>query len=189
MQRPSRLSPLARRLALALLVLCALPSSVVAADSVPLARTPLRIAAQARWEGRPFASYRITVRVESQNRSCFQEVEVRDGRNAVTRDSCRTFWLSALTVTRLFDLSSRLERAPECSPSVQPCACQRLRLGGVSFDEQLGFPTQLTLQRWVRPNPGHVDFWRHLFDQHALPPCNELGAAVRLTVVAVAPLV
>jgi hypothetical protein len=184
-----RPSPLAQRLALLLLILCTLPGSALAATNVPLARTPLRLRAQERWAARPFENYRITVRVESQNRACFQEVEIRGERNAITRDSCRTFWLSALSVTRLFDLSTRLERAPECSPAVQACACQRMRIGGATFDDQLGYPTQISLQRWVRPNPGHFDFWRHLAEQRALPPCNDFGALVRLTVVALTPLV
>jgi hypothetical protein len=190
MQRTTpRPTPLARRLALLLIVLCALPSSAFAANALPMARTPLRLHAQARWAARPIENYRITVRVESQNRACFQEVESRNARNAITRDSCRTFWLSALTVARLFDLSSRLERAPECSPAIQRCACERLRIGGATFDERLGFPTQVSLQRWVRPNPGHFDFWRHLAEQRALPTCGEFGSLVRLTVVAFTPLV
>ncbi|MBC8078146.1 MAG: hypothetical protein H7Y32_18860 [Chloroflexales bacterium] len=190
MQRVSlRPSPLARRGALLLIVLCVLPAGVAFAATAPLARTPLRLAAQARWSARPFENYRITVRVESQNRACFQEVEIRGARNAITRDSCRTFWLSALSVARLFDLSSRLERPPECSPVVQSCACQRLRIGAASFDERLGFPTQVSLQRWVRPNPGHFDFWRQLFEKRALPACGASGALVRLTVVALTPIV
>lgn len=181
--------PLARRLALLLAILCVFPGGAALAANVALSRTSLRLQAQARWSARPFENYRVTVRVESQSRTCFQEVEVRGARSILTRDSCRTFWLSALSVARLFDLSTRLERPPECSPGAQNCACQRLRVGSASFDPQLGFPRQVSLQRWARPNPGHFDFWRGLFEKRALPSCGAAGALVRLSVVALVPIV
>jgi hypothetical protein len=169
---------------LVLLINCAL----LAAEYFPLSRKAQRLAAQQRWSTRALGDYRVALRVESASRICFQEVEVRGSDQTMLRDTCNMFWLSALSVSRLFELGSRLERNPECSPSSQNCVCQRVRAGQVVYDNELGFPSEVALWREVRPNLAHLDYWRRLWKARAIPPCNSSTRGLRLIVVSLTPL-
>jgi len=158
--------------------------------AIDLPQTPgaRRAAAQNRWAARPFSVYRLALRVEFLNRVCFQELEVQGERiQQIVNDTCRVSWFSSLTISRLFDISQRLEQAPTCYPDAQPCACRLLRLGSIDYDAQLGYPSAITYRREVQPNWWHADFWKRLWDRKKLPSCGP-ARITRIIVISFTPL-
>lgn len=147
-----------------------------------------RAAAQNRWAARPFASYRIALRVEFLNQSCFQEIEVQGERVAKTiSDTCQTSSFSSLTAGRLFEISQRVEQAPTCYADTEPCACRQLRIGKIEYDETLGYPHVIAYQRVVQPNWTHLDFWKRLWTRRSLPSCG-LTRSTRIVVLSFTPI-
>jgi hypothetical protein len=147
-----------------------------------------RAAAQGRWAARPFASYRIALRVEFLNQACFQEIEVQGERVAKTiSDTCQTSSFSSLTAGRLFEISERVEQAPTCYADSEPCACQQLRIGKIDYDTELGYPREIAYRRVVQPNWTHLDFWKRLWARRSLPTCG-LTRSTRIVVLSFTPI-
>jgi hypothetical protein len=157
---------------------------------IDLPQTPgaRRMAAERRWAARPFSAYQVALRVEYWNRVCFQEVEIHGERvQKILSDTCQASSFSSLTVTRLFDISERIEQAPTCYPDARPCACRLMRIGTIDYDAQLGYPRKIIYRREVQPNWSHPDFWRRLADRRELPSCGQ-ARSLRIVVVSFAPL-
>lgn len=176
-----------RRLAVVLggLLACAL----LALSVWPVSPDRAQAQALARWDARPFRSYRIAVQIQRSDALCLQELEVRgDGTASALRDTCGASWFSRLSVARLFDFGSRAEQAPSCYPSPQLCTCQQLRVGLVQYDQRLGYPALIDYERRLRPNLLSVDYWQFLWQQRRAPNCEPASRPVRLTVIALSPL-
>ena len=154
----------------------------------PETRRSQRMEAQELWETRPFKNYRVMVEIERMQRICFQEIEVRDHRVRAINDTCDISWLSSMTVPRLFEFSSWMERAPDCYPSSGNCPCQRLRVGRIQYDPVLGDPQEIAWQRQVQANVDHLDFWRRLWEGRTLPNCNTTARPIRIVVLSLVPL-
>jgi hypothetical protein len=147
-----------------------------------------RTAAQGRWAARPFASYRIALRIEFLNQVCFQELEVQGERVAqIVSDTCQASSFSSLTIGRLFEISERTEQAPTCYSDSEPCACQQLRISKIDYDKQFGYPLGIVYQRVVQPNWTHFDFWKRLWARRTLPSCG-LTCSTRIVVLSFAPI-
>src|SRR4051812_24035693 len=117
-----------------------------------------RLAAQELWAARPFTNYRVTIAIERMQQVCVQELEVRDERAQAINDTCDISWLSSMTVPRLFEFSSWMEHAPDCYPSSGNCSCERVRIGRIVYDPQLGYPQQIVWERRVEMNLDNLDF-------------------------------
>jgi hypothetical protein len=180
--------PITRQALIAGLVLFVLSCALLGARAWPQLPSELRAAAQSRWAARPFAAYRVGLRVEYWNRVCFQEIEVRDERvRRVISDTCLTSSFSMMTVPRLYQMSERLEQAPTCYADAQPCACRLMRIGKIEYDPRLGYPSQIVYRREAQPNWTHLDFWKHLWQQRELPACGT-SRTTRIIVISFAPL-
>lgn len=165
-------------LACALLVAVSLPS-------LPLVR---RIDAESRWAERPFADYRIAVRVEASGTTCTQELETSGERiRRIISNNCRLSWLSLMTVARLFEISERLEQPAPCYATLQTCLCHRIRTGDVRYDARWGFPSTIVYRREVRPNLAGLEYWRRVWETHHLPNCGPSDQQVRIMIVALTP--
>lgn len=148
-----------------------------------------RLSAQARWAARSFSGYRIMVQIKYANTTCFQELEIRDEQvQRLFHDTCKMSWLSSLTVARMFQLSERIEFAPECYPSSEPCPCQRTRVGFVDYDAELGYPHVISYRRLVRPNLLHLDYWKRLWQSRELPDCTAISRNLSIEVQSLMPL-
>jgi hypothetical protein len=148
----------------------------------------LRAAAQKRWQGQPISGYRATVQIERPDDLCLQELEVRGSLVNVVRDTCRPSWLSRMTVSRLFELSQRLDLPSECFPSNQDCSCRRVRIGQAVYDEQLGYPLVLEWRRELQPYWQHIDYWGSVLSKGALPSCGPAVMATRVVVLSLTPM-
>src|SRR5262245_30497358 len=148
-----------------------------------------RMEAQQRWVARPFANYRVTVRVESANNICFQDLEAEgDHLRRIVHNTCISSWFSLLTVARMFEIGERLEWAPACYPSSRLCACQSVRVGSITYDERLGYPLAIAYSREIRPNWTAIDYWQRLWELKRLPSCGPLSRSMNITVVSLTPL-
>jgi hypothetical protein len=169
----SIIKPLTRRALIASTLAILLSCLLIGAIDLPQTPAARRASAQSLWAARPFSAYRMALRVEYLNRVCYQEVEAQGERiQKVLNDTCRVSWFSSLTVSRLFDISQRLEQAPTCYPDSQPCACRLVRLGTIGYDAQLGYPSEIAYRREVQPNWWHADFWERLWERKSLPTCG-----------------
>jgi hypothetical protein len=163
-------------------------------SGVTLMQTPsleplTRQQAQGRWDARPYRDYRLVVQIERLEVTCFQELNVRVGREVeVVRDTCQQSWLSRMTIARMFELSERLDLPPECFPSSSDCACQRVRVGQTEFNSELGYPVRLEWQRVLQPHWQHVDYWRTAIERRALPSCSSTVQPIRITLLHIAAL-
>lgn len=147
-----------------------------------------RIAAQSRWDTRSFTNYRVTIEIERLRRVCFQELEIRNDKATTINDTCDISWMSSMTVQRLFEFSSWMERAPDCYPSSRNCPCQRVRIGEIEYNPQFGYPQRIAWERQVQANVDHIDFWRRLWETHALPQCSSSAFPIRMDVVSLVPI-
>ena len=85
-----------------------------------------RMDAQRRWSARPFANYRVTVRVEYWGTMCSQDIESAGEKlHRIVRNDCRVSWLSLMTVAQLFEISEGLEHPTPCYVATQTCSCYR----------------------------------------------------------------
>jgi hypothetical protein len=103
-----------------------------------------RLAAQQRWELRPFSGYRIVSRMGE----CMQRGEFRGERIVrVERHEC---FDRIRTVETLFALVERMEAwglsTPRCAPS--GCVCRETRAVEVEYDEHLGYPRTIRLHKF-----------------------------------------
>lgn len=145
--------------------------------------------AENRWAAQPLAGYRMVVQVERARAICYQELEVRGPQSVLmVRDTCSPSWLSNLTITRMFELSRRLELPPECLPSTRDCICQRERVGQVEYDAAMGYPQMITWQREMRPNWQNLAFWLRAWETRAMPACTTVTLPVRVIVLGLTPL-
>lgn len=161
---------------------------LMAFAGLPETRAERRIAARSVWGALPHDSYRIVIQAALTGRTCMQEIEVHTMTLNILRDTCGSPWLSTLTVDRLFELSSRLEAAPDCFPSKQNCMCHRVRTGIVQYDPEMGFPTMISWRRELRPNWQHPDYWLRAWEARALPNCSIPARTLKLDVVSLTPL-
>lgn len=158
---------------------CALMAFV----DLPKSRAERRLAARDIWMAQPLTRYRMVIQATFSGRACVQEIEVRDRVLYAARDTCGSPWLASLTIDRLFELSTRLESAPDCFPSQRNCLCHRVRVGAVQYDPDLGFPTSIVWRRELRPNWQDPAYWLHAWEARALPKCTMPMRPLRLDVV------
>lgn len=152
-------------------------------------RNTQRMNALERWKAQAPNDYRIVVQIRLATLTCFQELEIRGGEIAGTiHDTCNRSWLGDLTIERLFELSTRLERPPECFPSSQDCVCQRLRVGNIDYNPRLGYPQILDWRREVRPNWIHTDYWERLWTTRNISPCTSARQRLYIAVTSLTPL-
>jgi hypothetical protein len=178
-----------RRTILTCLIMLLLSSALIGISSNAKTRSGIRQDAEARWQTHMPKNYRLAVRIERLARRCFQELEVREGMPlTVLRDTCSPSWLSNITVPRLFELSQRLEQAPECLPSSSDCVCRRVRIGQIEYDEQLGFPRSIYWRRENQSNWQHLHYWQDIWDRRTLPTCGANTQFIRITVVSLTPI-
>ena len=129
--------------------------------------------AQARWHARPFASYRIAIRVEYGGNSCTQELETQGEQlGRIVANSCRVSWIGLSTVARLFEISELLDRPTPCYTLVQSCSCYRVLQRAIAYDPQLGYPQAIVYRRVAQPNVTSPVYWRRLLDTRRLPVCG-----------------
>jgi hypothetical protein len=159
----------------------------IVAWSLPHSREEQRLAAQRRWEARPFSAYRVTVEIERLNTTCIEDLEVRGAEIRVIQDSCAIGWLPDMIVPNLFQLGARLERGPECFPPAG-CSCARVRSGRVTYDKQLGFPREISIRRYYRPSWHQLDYWRYSWRNWELPSCSTSIGGLNARVLALTPL-
>lgn len=155
-------------LVLALIVVAlALRNEPVAVDSA-LAE------ARARWAGRAFSDYQITLLRNTNGVICQQEIEAQD--EQVTRVISNACGQPATwTVSRLHDWIGQLEQTPSrCFPGPGFCACQAAPRTVVNYHPELGYPTEILYEWSMGPNWANADYWRSLLDQ-AFPGCSRQG--------------
>jgi hypothetical protein len=173
-------------IALLLVVSC----GFLTAPSWPQPPEARRIRAQSRWNARPFADYRISVRVEFWGNMCSQEIEsVGERVHRIVRNDCRLSWLSLMTVARLFEISEGLEHPLPCYTAAQTCSCYRVRAGDIVFDQRLGYPSSISYRREIYPNLVRAEYWRRLWQTRQLPNCGPVSPVVKVTVTSVRPRV
>lgn len=170
------------------IVFSMLSLGLMASGAIPMTYIERREAAQQVWKEQSITSYHIVVRAFFAGRVCAQEIEVRETRQYLLRDTCNSSWLSSLTVDRLFELSSRLEAGPECFPSRQDCVCHRVRIGSIEYDPVHGFPEIIGWRREMQPNWQHPAYWKRVWETHELPNCTSPVRTLRLEVVSLTPL-
>jgi hypothetical protein len=182
--RPKRLSLLA--VAVLLIASCGL----LTAQSWLERSAMRRLDAQRRWNERPFANYRVAVRVEYWGNVCAQDIEsAGDKLHRIVRNDCRVSWLSLMTVARLFEISEGLEHPTPCYVASQTCSCYRVRAGEIAYDPQLGYPRTIAYRRQIYPNLLHADYWRRVVQTRQLPECGPIRPVVRITVMSLRPRV
>jgi hypothetical protein len=182
--RPKRLSLLA--VAVLLIASC----SLLTAQSWLERSATRRLDAQRRWHARPFANYRVAVRVEYWGNVCSQDIEsAGDKLHRIVRNDCRVSWLSVMTVARLFELGESLEHPAPCYVASQTCSCYRVRIGEIAYDQQLGYPRTIAYRRQIYPNLVHADYWRRVWQTRRLPECGPISPVVRITVMSLQPRV
>lgn len=137
-------------------------------------------AARARWDARPFESYRLI----TQDDRCESEVIVRRGQvNAGNPDSCT---MRARPIEALFALVERdREVSPVCGP--RGCLCELVTRVAATYHPQLGYPTEIVVAASIRPIWTSAATWRVFLSTGRPPPCAG-GSRRTISVVAVEPL-
>jgi hypothetical protein len=141
------------------------------------ADAPLLLA-QAHWQARHPARYRLVVQEDTDDRSCRQAVEVHDEHvAAVLEDYCgrATPW----TVSSLLDwLSYRAQTSSACTTASLACVCQVHHSARAVYDPNLGYPYSATYQWTLAPNWAYLRPLQQLFGPRVIPDCtNSAGAA------------
>lgn len=130
-------------------------------------------AARARWEARNFDAYTLTLRQETRDGICEQQIATR-GEQAVQASHNSCGQPPSWTVTRLLNWIVELERAPSvCYPSPKDCACQVTARTSVSYDETLGYPRTIVYEWRSRANLLNSAYWRLLTDR-TFPGCANI---------------
>jgi hypothetical protein len=186
-----RLGERSKRLSLlAVAVLLIASCGLLAAQSWPDRPAARRLDAQRRWAERPFANYRVAVRVEYWGNVCSQDIESAGEKlHRIVRNDCRVPWLALMTVARLFEISEGLEHPTPCYVAAQTCSCYRVRAGEIAYDPHLGYPRTITYRRQIYPNLLHPDYWRRVWQTRQLPECGPISPIVRITVTSLRPRV
>jgi hypothetical protein len=174
--------------ALAGAMLLALSCTLMGMATLPRSLASQRLASLDRWRSQAPQHYRVVVQVGFAGRTCLQEIEVRGEWRSTLHDTCGSSWLSTLSISRLFELGERLERPAECFPSSRNCVCQRVRIGEITYDQDLGFPGSIAWRRELRPNWQHPDYLLRLWETRELPNCSAPYRPLRLTVISLTPL-
>jgi hypothetical protein len=175
---------------LAVAVLLIASCGLLTAQAWPERAAARRLEAQRRWAARPFADYRVAVRVDYWGNLCAQDIESAGERlHRIVRNDCRVGWLSLMTVARLFEISAGLEHPVPCYIASQSCSCYRVRVGEIAYDPQLGYPRSVAYRRQIYPNLLHIDYWRRVWQTGRLPECGPIGPVVRITVTSLRPRV
>jgi hypothetical protein len=184
-----RLRVSSRRFGLFSIVLLAIAScGLLTAQSWPTPPEARRQDAQRRWYARPFADYRVAVRVEFWGNVCSQEIETVGERiHRIVRNDCRLSWLSVMTVARLFEISEGLEHPLPCYVAAQACSCYRVRSGEIAFDPQLGYPRIIAYRREIYPNLVHAEYWKRLWQTRQMPNSGPISPVVKITVTSLKP--
>jgi hypothetical protein len=129
------------------------------------------------------------VRVEYSGNICSQELETSGDRiRRIISNNCRMSWLSLMTVSRLFEISQRIEHPAPCYATIQTCLCHRIRVGEVAYDAGLGYPTLIAYRREVRPNLAHMEYWKRVWETRRMPRCGPPDQDVRITITSLTPL-
>lgn len=178
---PTLLRRLLFMLIASLLVFVGLPGAAIAPQpSVAKAHA----AAMTRWAETGFANYTATFALEVRGKSCYQQVDVRNGLVAqVRQDTCELSWPGMLTISEFFDVIDQVTNLPDsrCEPAAQQCACHRVfQERRAEYNPAYGFPELLYSQSSVAFNWRSAAFWDVVLDTHQLPRCT---AAERTLVV------
>jgi hypothetical protein len=145
--------------------------------------------ARQRWEARPFANYRIAIRVEYGGNACAQELETNgELLRRVIANNCRVAWIGMTTVARLFEISELLDHPTPCYSSMQSCSCYRVRQREIEYNPQLGYPALISYRREVQPNVTNPEYWRRLLSTRRVPACGPTNYDVTISVVAFHPI-
>jgi hypothetical protein len=140
-------------------------------------------AAEARWQARPFLSYRLVVETRV---GCQLEVEVTDEQvvSVVRPSPCGT---SGRTVKELFDVVKRNKPiVQECT--FYNCVCRQEISVYASYDPQWGYPRRISVWlareiNWTKP-----DLWRYVWSFQRLPDCRRTADAQIVRVDSLLPL-
>ncbi|MCU0495272.1 MAG: hypothetical protein MUD01_27100, partial [Chloroflexaceae bacterium] len=98
---------------------------------------------------------------------------MREGQVAtLLRSICSLACIGRATVVRLFTMAERVEGPPYCYPSPSLCACQRVHAGNVVFHPTQGYPQEIAMNREIRPNLLHADYWRWSWATRDLGVCR-----------------
>jgi len=150
-----------------LLGCCGLPAAPRAGSAT---NTPLLLA-QARWQARHLARYRLVVQEDTNDRSCRQSVEVQNEQvQIVLEDHCgrATPW----TISSLLDwISYRAHTSSACATASLGCVCQIHYTARAVYDPQLGYPYAATYQWTVAPNWAYLRPLQQLFGARLTPNC------------------
>jgi len=140
-------------------------------------------AARARWQARPFTTYRLTLtRYEpGPPGGCQQDLIIRDEQVAeVIRDACQRY-RDPMTVSDLF---ASIESDPQhitMMSGLDPCQvgndCRRVREVQVVYDPVLGYPRTLRVTEQNRPNWWHPFTWQHILEHGSPPDYPMLGGS------------
>ncbi|MEN9935330.1 MAG: hypothetical protein RLZZ387_1909 [Chloroflexota bacterium] len=174
--------------ALVVAFMLALSCTLMGMAALPRSLSAQRIANMDRWHAQAPESYRVVVEVSFTGRTCLQEIEVRGDAKSILHDTCGSSWISTLWVPRLFELGQRLERPAECFPSNRNCVCQRVRIGSIEYDPELGFPGSIVWRRELRPNWHNPAYLARMLETRELPNCTAAQRSLRLTVISLTPL-
>lgn len=157
------------RLLLLLLLLLATIGGVVA--FLALRPSPAErelAAARARWQARPFAAYRLTLRVydPAPPGGCQQDLIIRNEQVVeVLRNECQRF-RDPMTVSSLFAMIEPDEQWATTTTALDPCLvgseCERVRDVQVSYDPLLGYPQTVIVREDYKTNWMHPMNWQEL---------------------------
>lgn len=178
-----------RMLALTLVLLFS--CTLLGLASWPERSTDLRLEALRLWDAQSLPHYRIGIRAEASEQTCFQQLEVRRGQVLrVLQDTCESDWLSELSVPRLFDITRQLERIPmsRC-PNGSTCECHRVfQYRTITYDPQLGYPSLMNSRSEVQLNLLHPDFWNYVSSTGSLPNCAPAPRRLKIEVLWLTPM-
>ena len=149
-------------------------------------------AARARWDARPFTSYRLVVQEQTEASSCRQASEIRAEKiDRVLENRCVR--LASWTVSNLFLWAEQASAVPSrCYPSAVTCVCYKISSLRANYDSVLGYPHSVT-QAWsLRLNWTYLPHWQRLWRTGELPTCANIARLraghVTIQVVSLAPL-
>ena len=121
--------------------------------------------AQARWQARSFANYRMVL----EDGACQMDYEVRNERVAWGYElTCGRG--NARTVSNLFEyIRTQQHSAPACM--VARCLCRKSTTLEVRYHARLGYPTRIAVTTSAWPNWSRAEFWQYLLSR-AHNPCG-----------------
>lgn len=164
-------------------ILLLIGASITVFAVTPATANTTLAAAHVRWASRPFDGYRLVV--EESAVRCRQDVGVR-AETIVKQfsDTCRTIpW----TVSALFMLAERNHSTRYACVDLG-CACDTVMTARVVYDPQFGYPSRLEFHWVSEPNMRHLDFWKQLLAERAIPHCRPLTYSQTIQVVSLTPM-